>query len=702
MLTPSVLPAAREQTQQILASTLRSDWTQFEPMAALRCTCGVALPLVLGVASGWPSVGVFGAIGAVSVGFGSFQGAYRGRVAVMLWAAAGMAVSIVLGSLAGHSGIAATLVAALWGFASGLLVALGPAASFVGLQSAIGAIIAQGFTATFSDAFLRGLVVFGGGLVQTLLVVVVWPLRRYPAERAAIGAIYRSLAAYAAEIPTLDTAPPEPNTLVAASDTLSDPQPFARSTHLLSFRALVDEAERVRAGLAALATQHQRLTAAGDGRRIDASAGLAREVSCVLAEIGRAVAAGVDPDESPACWAAIEAHAAALGEDLVASAVLRRRLHAAWRTSGVLNSNAPPPDTAAAAVRTIPLLRLPPVRDAVNTLRANLSFGSTAFRHGVRLAVTLTSTTALYHTLSLPRGYWISLTALIVLKPDFQETVARGVGRVAGTVLGATLATVVAATLNPGHPTLVLLLLACVWSGYAVFRINYAVFSICITGYVVFLMVLAGVSQSDVVTYRIVDTALGGVAALIAYVLWPTWAGAQVRTLLADLIDAHARYTGMLLSALVNASLYDGRALLTTRSAGRLARSNAEAAVDRLLGEPAGVQPIRRETPVSVLAALRRGALAALALHSVLEHQPRRTFPWLAPLATDLPSLLRNCAAALREGTAPPTPTPAFVLKRPREIDAEERAVFDEAEMLADSAATVATVLTADGMHTTQ
>jgi uncharacterized membrane protein YccC len=332
------------------------------------------------------------------------------------------------------------------------------------------------------------------------------------------------------------------------------------------------------------------------------------------------------------------------------------------------------------------------VRDAANTLRANLSFESAAFRHGVRLAVTLASTTALYHAFSLPRGYWVTLTALIVLKPEFQETFARGVGRVAGTVLGATLATVVTATLHPGHATLVLLVLACVWSGYAVFRINYAVFSICITGYVVFLMVLAGgVSQSDIVMYRIVDTALGGAAALIAYALWPTWTGAQARTLLADLIEVHARHTRLLLSALVEPSRYDPPALMSTRSAGRLARSNAEAAVDRLLGEPAGVQPIPRETAVSIIAALRRSALAALALHSVLEHQPRRTFPWLAPLAVDLPTLLRDSASALRESAAPPTP--AFVLKRPPEMDAGARAVFDEAGLLADSAATVATVL---------
>jgi uncharacterized membrane protein YccC len=696
MAAPSALPAAREQTQRILAATLRTDWSQFEPLPALRCTCGVAIPLVLGVASGWPSVGVFGAVGAVSVGFGSFQGAYRGRVAVMLWAAAGMATSIVLGSLAGNGAVAATLVAALWGFVSGWVVALGPAASFVGLQSAVGAIVAQGFTATSSDAILRGLVVFGGGLIQTVLVVLVWPLRRYPAERAAVAAIYRSLAAYAAEIPSPETTPPEPNTLVAAGATLRDPQPFARANDLLAFRALVDEAERVRASLAALATQHQRLKASGDRQGLEASTGLAKEASCVLLEIGRAVGAGVDPDETPSCWAAIDAHAAVLSQDLMAADVLRRRLQAAWRTSGVLNADlSPRPEPG--GVRTVALLRLPPVGDALNTLRANLSFESAAFRHGVRLAATLGATTALYHAFSLPRGYWISLTALIVLKPEFQDTFARGVGRVAGTLLGATLATLVAATLHPTHAMLVLLLLACVWAGYALFRINYAVFSVCITGYVVFLMVLAGIDQSTVVTYRILDTALGGAAALLAYALWPTWTGGQVRTLLADLLDAHARYTSMLLAALVDPSRYDARSLTAARTSGRLARSNAEAAVDRMLGEPSGVQAIDRNTAMGVLAALRRGALAGLALHSALEHGPRRALPWLAPIASDLPDALRHCAASLRQGSQPGAPS--FLLQRPAAASPHERVMFEEAEMLADSAATVATVLGGNRMR---
>ena len=277
MLTPSALPAAREQTRQILASTLRTDWSQFEPMAALRCTCGVAMPLVLGVASGWPSVGVFGAIGAVSVGFGSFQGAYRGRVAVMLWAAAGMAVSIVLGSLAGHSGVAATLVAALWGFASGLLVALGPAASFVGLQSAH----RRDHRAGIHRDHVRRL-----------------PARPHRLRRRA-GADAPGRHRVAAS--------PVPGRARGRRRHLQEPggvcgrDPVARRRRRRSRTRWWPRATRLAirsrlhgrptcsrsarwwtrpsgcaASLAALATQHQRLKAVGDQQRLDASAGLAQ------------------------------------------------------------------------------------------------------------------------------------------------------------------------------------------------------------------------------------------------------------------------------------------------------------------------------------------------------------------------------------------------------------------------------------------
>jgi uncharacterized membrane protein YccC len=55
--------------------------------------------------------------------------------------------------------------------------------------------------------------------------------------------------------------------------------------------------------------------------------------------------------------------------------------------------------------RLTPLRRRPPVRDALTTLRANLTLRSTACRHALRLAVAVGSATAIYRVLLLPRGY---------------------------------------------------------------------------------------------------------------------------------------------------------------------------------------------------------------------------------------------------------------------------------------------------------
>ena len=80
---------------------------------------------------------------------------------------------------------------------------------------------------------------------------------------------------------------------------------------------------------------------------------------------------------------------------------------------------------------------------------ANLTLESTAFRHAVRLAVTLAIATAWYRLAAFPRGYWLPMTALVVLKPEFQGTFAAGLARVAGTLLGAAGATLLTVALGP-------------------------------------------------------------------------------------------------------------------------------------------------------------------------------------------------------------------------------------------------------------
>jgi len=78
----------------------------------------------------------------------------------------------------------------------------------------------------------------------------------------------------------------------------------------------------------------------------------------------------------------------------------------------------------------------------VATLRANLNLRSAAFRHAIRLTISIALGDALGRMLHPYRAYWIPMTIVLVLKPEFAVTFSRGVLRIAGTLLGLLLAIV--------------------------------------------------------------------------------------------------------------------------------------------------------------------------------------------------------------------------------------------------------------------
>ncbi len=641
---------ARNTLEQILAPTIRIDWSQFEGIAALRCAVGVAIPLVIGLVLRQPSVSAFGAVGAVSVGFGSFQGAYRSRAALMISAAAGMAVSVFLGSLGGHSSAATIALAMVTAFVSGILVAVGPAAAFVALQSCVAVLVASGFPLDVSGALRAAVIVFAGGLSQTLLVVTIWPLRRFAVERRTIATAYRTLGSYAAGLPSAADAAPEPHTFATLAPPLEDPQPFARPSDLLVFQALYDEAERIRASLAAVASWQRR--AASDDPSCRAS--LPQACGRALIEIATALEEGRDPvDPGRELWRTIDACVASLPPAPEIDALLGQ-IRAAWRTAGMLTSGAP---VHRGDARLTPLRAIPPIGDAITTLRANLSLQSTACRHALRLAAAVGLATTIYRVLQLPRGYWMPMTALLVLRPDFHDTFARGAARIAGTIVGGGIATLIVREVQPGPLGLTLLLLAFVWTCYATFRMNYTLFTIAVTGYVVFILMLSGVGEITAVTLRAIDTIAGGCLALVVYAMWPTWAAGTVRLALASMFDAQSVYVSSLLTAFANPRGANVAQLGRLRAAARLARSNAEALVERMLTEPTRKASIAPRVATGLLAAIRRNALASLTLHAGVERGIDSPSPGVERLAAEVQQSLSLLAESVR-AERPPRPLP--------------------------------------------
>lgn len=140
---------------------------------------------------------------------------------------------------------------------------------------------------------------------------------------------------------------------------------------------------------------------------------------------------------------------------------------------------------------------------------------NSALPYSLRLAITLGVTTEIYRQLHFASGYWIPMTALLVLKPGVTDTVNRAIARVLGTLAGAILASICIAHLYPSPLVLAAFTLLFAWLSYGTLNVNYALFSVFITGYIVFLLSLANVPGPVIAQRRALCTVLGGSIALI-------------------------------------------------------------------------------------------------------------------------------------------------------------------------------------------
>lgn len=143
----------------------------------------------------------------------------------------------------------------------------------------------------------------------------------------------------------------------------------------------------------------------------------------------------------------------------------------------------------------------------------------------------------LARTPALPRAYWLPMTVAIVLKPDFAATFTRGLGRLAGTVLGLLLATALVYAVFGQVAGRVALVGVLVFAVRSLGPANYGLTVTAITALVVVLTSFAGAAPEATILECGGYTLAGGALALAAYAAWPTWERTQTPALLANLLD---------------------------------------------------------------------------------------------------------------------------------------------------------------------
>ncbi len=605
----------------------------------LRNVAAVILPLGIGMASGHTSVGLGVAAGALNTMFSDQPGPYRQRVWRLLLASLAAALAAWLGFTIGDRLLPMLLTTAAFGFIGGMLVVFGSDAARVGMTSMILLVVTAATPVRSGVAALdAAALIFAGGLLMMLFSIAAWPLQRYRPERQVLATVYRGLAALARDPGAeVDAMPALTDTMTSLQHTLLG-RHHARGRAMEAFGVLLELAERIRLELIAVT-------------ELDLHPALHASYRVAAAQTLDAIGEALDDGEAPrAAERALQGLYRVDGGDAQDTTgqvdALAPHLHAltGQLAAAVRNANwAGSRGELRAAAAETPLPAVLRVGSPRAILLANLTPSSVAFRHAVRSAVCLSVALFLSRQWQLPHGYWLPMTAAIVLRPDFGATLSFGLLRVIGTVLGLVLTTVLL-FVTPAEPWAHLALMAVLCMAFRYLATaHYGVAVAALTGTVVVLLSFSGVDSGAAVVDRVLNTALGCGMALLAYLLWPTWERARARVAMSTMIEAYANY----LLALAQPGQHDSRR--EARTAARTTRSNALASLERMRTEPA-TPPALLELAEALFTNGNRLARTAMTLEALVEdHQALPEQAEIQVFVGHVGATLHATAAALRE-----------------------------------------------------
>ncbi|MEO6817049.1 MAG: FUSC family protein [Edaphobacter sp.] len=140
------------------------------------------------------------------------------------------------------------------------------------------------------------------------------------------------------------------------------------------------------------------------------------------------------------------------------------------------------------------------------------------FPFAIRMSIAIAISAEIYRHLGVQSGYWIPMTALLVLKPAFSETFSRAFLRVGGTLAGAVLSTIFLVHIRPDPLYLAALATFFALCSYATNTVNYGLYTLFLTSYIVFLLSLNFLPGPVIAHRRALATIAGGLIALVIHI----------------------------------------------------------------------------------------------------------------------------------------------------------------------------------------
>jgi uncharacterized membrane protein YccC len=663
--------------------------------AGFRASLATVVPLAVGQLLGEAGAATWMSLGGFNAALSDKGGSYKTRAQTMAAVLIASAIAVSLGTLAQGRLAAELIVTFVVAFVCCLLRVWGNPGISVGSAALSVYVVALAIPAAHpSEALVRAAYVIVGGFWAMGIALILWPLRPYRPARIAISNAYAALADYVdhvagaahmqqtAEWP-VQSAPPVASVRTALEDASAvlvqlrrgRPGTVDRGERLL---VLAASADQIFAHMVAL-SETLRLGARDETLHKKAIE-LTQEVAVTLRAIATSVLLEHDPAPVAVTWSGaplrtlINAMPTAVDPHYEHAAVILDRAaqlaSAASVTLEVLNGGKPDAE-ALAAVGTMRAPAAEEVREEHalwDLIRATLSPDSLISRFALRVAVVTTIAVALTNILELKKGYWLTITAIVIVQPYTGVTLTRAVQRVIGTVLGALLAAALGAYF---HDPRAILVIATVFVAFcvALLPVNYAAFSIFLTPTFV-LLAEASAGDWNLAETRVLNTLLGGALALAgARFLWPSPERGRFPANGAAALRANANYLAAVIERFDDRSPAAGEVIRAARRAVGLATVNAEESLQRALVEAHGDEAAL--APALTFLAYTRRFTASVAALAIARHTPdgttraalepflRMVMPVLDDLATSLESArsplpLPDVDATMGEGPLSP------------------------------------------------
>lgn len=153
----------------------------------------------------------------------------------------------------------------------------------------------------------------------------------------------------------------------------------------------------------------------------------------------------------------------------------------------------------------------------------HFSWNSVIFRHALRLSIAVAFAFVIGEVFEIQNAYWIMLTILVILRPNYGLTKERAKDRIIGTIIGGGIAFGIV-LLTQNTILYIILIVSSLILAFSLMQRNYRWAAAFITLNIVFVYSFIHPDSLSVIQYRVIDTIIGGLISIIAiYTILPSW-----------------------------------------------------------------------------------------------------------------------------------------------------------------------------------